>query len=282
MSADARYAGPAYVRLSPTRINTALDCPRKFRYRYVDRLEPRGLPSMLAFGRAVHAAIAAAYANQNAPLDSAGVADAFTRHFAVRDEQGISYKEGEDYDKLDAKGRALVSCWYEQFIDDVLDAKVWSLESELVHDIEPGLAVVGHPDVIEERDGQLCVGEHKTVGSWGETNEMLVGRSVQLTAYAYLCWKHFGRLPDALYITVLKKTKKPEAFRCYTMRSAEEVAAFEDQAREIATLIRHYAAANTYPCNFHRDCGWCGFHPKCWGLEGADAMFVKRKEKDER
>ena len=66
------------------------------------------------------------------------------------------------------------------------------------------------------------------------------------------------------------------------MRSAEEVAAFEDQARDVAALIRHYAAANTYPYNFHRDCGWCGFHPKCWGFEDADAMFATRKEKDER
>lgn len=277
---DRRYEGPDYVKLSPTRIITALACPRKYKLRYVDGLEPRKLPSMLAFGRAVHAAIAAAYAHQNVPMETEEVARFFAVHFTAQDDQGISYKERESLEDLLEKGRALVALWWETFRDDVLAAKVLSLESELGYDVGVGLAIHGYPDVIEERDGLLYVGEHKTCASWGESDEILVARSVQLTMYAYLCGKVHGRLPDKLYVTVLKKTKEPRVFRYFTERTAAEVDAFEDYVRGIADLIRFYQANDTK--NYSRDCSWCGFNALCWNLEGAREMFVTREEKKER
>jgi CRISPR/Cas system-associated exonuclease Cas4 (RecB family) len=284
MTADAnRYAGPAYVKLSPTRIITALACPRKYKHRYVDGLEPARMPSALAFGRAVHAALAAAYARQNAPLDSDGVADAFGRHFAFLDEQGITYKDRESYEDLDAKGRALVAKWHAEYGEaEIPETKVIACETELSHDIEPGLAVHGHVDLIEERDGLLYICDHKTVASWGESDEVLYARSTQLTMYAYLCLKTYGRLADRLYITVLKKTKAPEVKRYFTERSAAEIAAFEDYARGVAALIRFHDEAGTYPRNYSRDCAWCGFNSLCFGLEGAAEMFVSREERKEK
>ena len=279
---DRRYEGPDYVKLSPTRIITALACPRKFRYRYVDGLEPRKLPSILAFGRAIHAAIAAAYAHQNAPLEAEEIARFFAVHFTAQDNEGISYKERESLEDLLEKGKALVALWWETYRDDVLAAKVVSLESELSHDVDVGFAVHGHPDVIEERDGLLYVGEHKTCASWGESDEILVARSVQLTMYAYLCLKVRGRLPDKLYITVLKKTKEPRVFRYFTERTAAEVDAFEDYVRGIADLVRFYQANDTFPKNYSRDCSWCGFAPLCFDIDGAREMFVSREERKEQ
>ncbi len=272
-----RYEGPSFVKLSPTRIITALACPRKFRYRYVDGLEPRKLPSILAFGRAVHAAIAAAYAHQNVPLKAEEIARFFAIHFTAQDDQGISYKERESLEDLLEKGKALVTLWWETYRDDVLAANVVSLESELSHDVDVGFAVHGHPDVIEERDGLWYVGEHKTCASWGESDEILVAKSVQLTMYAYLCQKVHGRLPDKFYVTVLKKTKEPRVFRYYTTRTATEVDAFEDYVRGIADLVRFYREKGIYPKNYSRDCSWCGFNELCWGIEGAEGRFKKRE-----
>lgn len=279
---DRRYEGPEYVKLSPTRIITALACPRKFRLRYVDGLEPARMPSMLAFGRAIHAAIAAAYARQNAPMETAEVARAFAHHFEVLEEQGISYKKKETYEGLLEKGEALVTLWWETFRDDVLAVKVVSLESNIGYDVELGLAVHGYPDVIEERDGLLYVGEHKTVAGWGESDDILVAKSIQLTMYAYLCRKVHGRLPDKFYVTVLKKTKTPDVFRYFTERTAAEVDAFEDYVRGIADLIRFYQENDTFPKNYSRDCSWCGFNALCWELDGAREMFMSREERKER
>jgi RecB family exonuclease len=279
---DHKYDGPGYVKLSPTRIVTALSCPRKYKLRYIDGLEPAKMPSMLAFGRAIHAAIAAAYARQNAPLDTTEVSERFAAHFKFLDEQGISYKEKESYEDLEAKGRALAALWWETYRDDVLSAKVLSLESAIGHDVEVGLAIHGYPDVIEERDGLVYIGDHKTVAGWGESDEILMAKSVQLTMYAYLCRQVHGRLPDKLYITVLKKTKEPQVFRYFTERTAAEVDALEDYVRGIADLIRFHEENDKYPKNYSRECSWCGFNALCWELEGAREMFVSREERKER
>ena len=45
-------------KLSSSQITTYLMCPRKYRYRYSDKLEPESRSANMAFGSAVHAAIA--------------------------------------------------------------------------------------------------------------------------------------------------------------------------------------------------------------------------------
>ncbi len=268
-----------FVKLSPTKIITALACPRKFKYRYVDGLEPVGTPSALAFGRAVHAALAAAYARQNTPMSADEVAEAFTRYFDFLEALGVNYKERESYETLREKGEALVTLWWETFRDDVLAAKVLSVEQELSYDVDVGLVVHGHPDVIEARDERLYIGDHKTAASWGENDEILHAKSIQLTAYAYLYWKVHHRLPDQLYLTVLKKTKKPEVFRYFTHRTRGDIEAFEDHVRYIAALIRFYRENDNYPQNVCRDCSWCGFNALCWELDDAAEAFTTRERR---
>lgn len=273
-------AGPGVLKLSHTTIATALACPRKFRYRYVDQLEPVATPAAFAFGRAVHAAIAAAYARQNVPMTAEEVAEVFKRHFAALDEQGVSYKDKESSEDLLTKGRALAALWYEKHRDDVLNAKVLACEAHLSYDVDLGLVLQGYADIIEERDGKLYVGDHKTVSSWGESDEVVAAKSVQLTAYAYLCWKKYDRLPDALYITVLKKTKTPDAFRYYApARTLDEVRAFEDYLRRVAELIRFYERDGVDVMNVGRECAWCTYAPLCWETENAVGMFKKRERR---
>jgi len=259
-----------------------LSCPRKYRYRYVEGLAPKMMPSTLAFGKAVHAAIQAAYARKNAPMTPDEVAGSFAVYFNHLDEQGIRYKEKESLEDLVEKGKALAEEWWRLFRDDVLAAEVVSIESELRVDIDVGLAFRGYPDVIEERDGVLYIGDHKTVASWGESDEILAARSIQLTAYAYLCEKKYGRLPDKLYFTVLKKTKKPQVFRYYTERTRADVDAFEGYVRDVARLINYCRDNDVYPDNITRDCTWCEFKGLCWGMEDAREAFVTREERTKR
>ncbi|MGD8718377.1 MAG: PD-(D/E)XK nuclease family protein [Candidatus Zixiibacteriota bacterium] len=269
----------SYLKLSPSKIHTALSCPRKYKYRYVDGLTLKRMPSTLAFGRAIHAAIQAAYARQKAPMTVDEVAGSFALYFNHLDKQGIIYKEKESLEDLVEKGKALAAEWWRLFRDDVLAVDILSVESELTVDIGFGLAFRGYPDVIEERDGLLYIGDHKTVASWGESDEILAARSIQLTAYAYLCEKKYGRLPDKLYFTVLKKTKKPQVFRYFTERTRADVDAFEDYVRDVARLINYCGDNGVYPDNITRDCTWCEFTGLCWGTENARAAFITREER---
>ncbi|HUV85476.1 MAG TPA: hypothetical protein VMX79_00005, partial [bacterium] len=85
---------------------------------------------------------------------------------------------------------------------------------------------------------------------------------------------------DGLYITVLKKTKEPDAFRYYApARTLDDVRAFEDYVRKVAGLIRFYEREHFDVMNVGRECSWCGFAPLCLGLDGAVEMFKTREKK---
>ena len=47
--------------VSYSQISTYLRCPLEFKFKYVDRIEPRFVPSSVAFGEAVHKALAFFY-----------------------------------------------------------------------------------------------------------------------------------------------------------------------------------------------------------------------------
>jgi len=272
---------PQHIKLSPSTIIAALSCPRKYKYRYVDELESSSVSARFAFGRAVHKGIEFAYGRRKTSPGVEDVARVFSMHFALLDEQGISYREKESYEALDEKGRALVALWWETYGDEVraVADEPLIVEACLSHDVEVGLTLFGHPDVIEERDGLLYIGDHKTLAQWGPSWETMVAQSPQLTLYGYLCHKKLGRYPDVYYWTVLKKTKTPEAFRHFTTRTPEEVDAFEDQAREVAALIRHWEARGRYLRNAGLECHRCQYHPLCLDLEGAADSFRPRERR---
>ncbi|HUU57253.1 MAG TPA: PD-(D/E)XK nuclease family protein [bacterium] len=275
-----QYAGPAVVKLSHTTIATALACPRKWKYRYVDQLEPVAQPAAFAFGRAVHAAVAQAYACQNAPMTAEEVAGVFAQHFAALDREGISYKEKEKYEDLLAKGRALAALWYEKHRDDVLNAKVLACEAYLSHNVDVGLVLQGYADIVEERDGRLLVGDHKTVASWGDSDEVAMSQSTQFLGYAYLVWKKYERIPEGAYVTVLKKTKTPDAFRYYMQPpSLDQLCEFEVYVRDVASVIRFYQTEQIDVKNVSRNCSWCPYAGLCFNVEGAEAMFKPRKHR---
>ena len=272
---------PAPVKLSPSTIITALSCARKYKYRYIDDLESATTSARFAFGRAAHKAIEFAYGRRKTPPDADAVADVFTQHFAALDAQGIIYKEKENHEDLDAKGRALVALWWETYGEDVCAVADEPLivEACLTHDVEVGLTLFGHPDVVEERDGLLYVGDHKTLAQWGPSWETMVAQSVQLTLYGYLVKQKLGRYPDVYYWTVLKKTKTPEAFRYFTQRTPADIDAFADTARAVAAQIRFWAERGEYLCNSSLECYRCQFSALCLGLEGADGFFKRRERR---
>ena len=270
---------PVPVKLSPTSIVAALSCPRKYRYRYVDKLEPRRISSRFAFGKAVHRAIEVAYAYRNTPLEADDVASAFSQHFTALDAQGINYHKKETLEALDAKGRALVALWWETFREDVLAAEVLAVEARLSHEVDVGLTVRGYPDIIEERDGRLYIGDHKTLAGWGPSYEVMAAHSVQLTLYGYLYHQQHGVYPDVYYWTVLKKTKVPETFRFYTTRTPAAVDAFGEYAVEVTAAIRFWAERGTYLRNLCRDCNMCEFAALCQGVEGAEEFYKTRGER---
>lgn len=288
---------PDYLKLSPTQIKAALKCPALYHYRYVEKLESLKTPSVLAFGKAVHEAIAAAYARRNAPMTPEEVADVAEHCLRVADKNGISYKDGEALDTreetktvrgketvvvvagLVEEARRLVSVWWLQCKDAVLAAGDPVCEVPLTYALDGETEFTCRVDVAEhDPRGGLTLGDHKTASGWGPSDEQEAAQSIQMWLECWLWWKVKGVVPAGFYFTVLKKTKTPEVFRYYVKPpTAEELVAFEDQLRGYAAVARAHKALGRPVKYVQRDCGWCSFSPLCWKLDGAEAMFTTRE-----
>ena len=177
------------VRLSFSRIDAYQNCPRKFRYAYIDRLPGKPGPH-LSFGTSIHGALEAFY-DRKLPecpseqdlldllyecWDSTGFAE------SSRDEQLAFYRHGQDvlrrFHRRAAPTYRLPA-----------DTEAWF---ELP--IEYEATVVGSIDRVDvDDDGGLHVIDYKT--NRKVKNRERVAKSLQLSIYALACRHLYGRLP---------------------------------------------------------------------------------------
>lgn len=291
-----------YLKLSPTQIQSALTCPAEYWYRYVERLESRRTPSFLAFGKAIHAAIEFAYGRRQTaptPEDVAAVAE---HHLRVADANGVAYKGDEALDdhvvmkkksrKKDAveepvevpglvtQARALVALWWLQDRERVAALDDAVTEVSLTYALDGDTEFTCRVDAAERKDGQLWLGDHKTVKGWGDANARAASLSIQMYLECWLWWKINGERVDGFFFNVLKKTKEPEFLRwSLPAPTVDELVAFEDQLRAFAKIARHHKTLGRPVRAVQQKCGWCSFAPLCWNLEGARDMFMDRDER---
>ena len=82
--------------LTYSALNTYRNCPRKYKHRYVDHLQPRDKPESLAFGHVIHEALERWY------IPAAGGATADHRLFEVLDliDDRFLHRHGDPQEKL--------------------------------------------------------------------------------------------------------------------------------------------------------------------------------------
>ncbi|MEX0869636.1 MAG: PD-(D/E)XK nuclease family protein [Nitriliruptoraceae bacterium] len=236
------------VRLSFSRIDMFQNCPRKFRYAYVDRLPTRPAPA-LSFGSSVHAALEAFY-DQKLPeppsedalltflydhWEHAGFAD------LERDEQVAYYRHAQDvlrrYHRRAAPTYRLpvaTEAWFELPIDD-----------EAI--------VVGSIDRVDrDDDGNLHVIDYKT--NRRAQPRQRVAKSLQLAIYARACEHLYGRLPASVgLVFVVAGVDVAVDIEEIDLAHADAV------IRETAASIR---AGIDHPTP-NRLCDWCDFRDLC-------------------
>ena len=177
------------VRLSFSRIDSYQNCPRKFRYAYIDRLPTKPGPH-LSFGTSIHGALEAFYDRKlpACPREQELLDALYERWdstgFAAmsRDEQLAFYRHAQDvlrrFHRRAAPTYRLPA-----------DTEAWF---ELPIGFEA--VVVGSIDRVDvDDDGGLHVIDYKT--NRKVSNRARVARSLQLSIYALACRHLYGRLP---------------------------------------------------------------------------------------
>ena len=242
---------------TPTRLLTWLDCPRRYRFSYLDRpAPPKGPPwAHSSLGTSVHTALAAWYAlpsRQRTPEQGARlVADKWVR-------------EGYRDDAQSAEVRGRATEWVRTYLADVDPAAEPLGVERTVSVPTAGLVLSGRVDRIDERpDGTVVVVDYKT-GRRPLSDDDARG-SLALGVYAVAAARTLRRpcavvelhhLPTG---TVAAAAHGPEGL-------ARKVAEAESIAAESRAADEAYAAGDTedaFPARPSSLCSWCDFRGVC-------------------
>jgi putative RecB family exonuclease len=254
ISIDPLRDAQGRLRLSFTRVDTFENCPRRFRYQYVDGL-PQAPAPQLSFGSSLHAALEWLYDRKHPVLptleetlqalfdrwESEGYAE------VDRTEQLSAYEHARRiitdlHARIEKEGfrlPAAVEAWFElPFADDVV--------------------VVGAIDRIDaHEDGSLHVVDYKT-NRRARTRSQVRG-SLQLAIYALATRELYGRLPDTVALDFIV----PGVTVAVPVHELD-LDAVPDRLAAVAARVR--AGEDTPTPN--RLCDWCDFRAICPAWSG--------------
>ena len=245
--------------LSFSQLDRYLSCGESYRLHYIERLRPRVESAALAFGSALHEALAGLFRAGDDPVDH------FIASWQARTEVGLRYSSRDSAESLQAKGERLLALFLKTEVDRFTNVR--SVEERFSITV-PSLPVplTGAIDLDADLDGIPSITDWKTSSSsWGVHEAPL---SDQLTTYSII------RPTIAQQVfAVFVKTKEPKIEWHATTRTAADTTAFLAKAAD--------AALDIADGKFHRRpgdyCSYCDFLPVCLGdtRRVAETLTVK-------
>ena len=258
-----------HLHISHTQLDTFLNCPWRYRYQYVLGAPWEHLPAALAFGRAIHAAVAHYYRHVKhfgEPLPLGVLKGCFQGEFGEALNQGLEvlYKEGESEGGLREKGDALLEVFHAKVRPQTVEAVQLPFLVDLVDPatgevLEPKLA--GIFDLIEsDAHGNMTIVDLKTANR--RYAEHQVENHLQATLYAYAL-RQLGYSTDGrntlVRFDVLLKTKQPELESYYAVKAEADEPWTLAQVRRVLDAI---AAGVSFPIRSWR-CPDCPYRKRC-------------------
>ncbi len=104
--------------LSYSQINTYCTCPLKYRFHYIDQIEPPFTAAPLAFGSAIHEAVGAFYQSclEGEPLSAGQGHDVYRQAWESHaNERPIRFSNGDSEESLTAKAKRMLEVFHESF-----------------------------------------------------------------------------------------------------------------------------------------------------------------------
>ncbi|MGY1641306.1 RecB family exonuclease [Geodermatophilus sp. SYSU D00703] len=242
---------------TPSKLATFADCPRRYRYAYVDRPTPQKGPAWAhnSVGSAVHAALRSWW---DLPLSKRTAVSIRQLLYSVWSPAG--FRDGEQADRW----RARAATWLTDYVGglDPGDEPV-GLERQVATTTER-LALSGRVDRIDQRGDELVVVDYKT-GRVPSTDDDARG-SPALAAYVLGVRRTLRR--PCRRVELHHLPSGTVATFEHTDRSlANHVRRAEDVAADIGTATAALEAGEdpdaAFPPAPGRQCGWCDFRPSC-------------------
>lgn len=262
---------PRLLHATPARLDTWLECPRRYRFRYVDRPAPprAGAWAHLSLGAAVHVALARWWTlpvECRAPQAVAAVVDEVWTPDGFRDR--------EQSDRWRARARTMVADYVEaETARRTGLADPVRVEAAVALRCSPTVAVGGRPDRIDERptgEGtELVVVDYKTGRRGVSGDDARASRT--LAIYAAAAEATLRRPATRVELHHLP-TGSVAVWRHDVVARDRQVARSIDVAEECRRVEAEVAAGTSPPFEPRPGplCAWCDYRAAC--PEGAAAV----------
>ncbi len=244
---------------SYSQLNTYMMCPLRYRLQYVTLIAPAFTTSALAFGSAIHEAVAAFHQQHliGESLRPDQMLDVYRQAWAGRNDEQIRFCNGDSEESLREKALQVLTVYHESFDPATV---VLGIEEFFQTQIAPTVPPFqGYIDLIEQGPGgNVTVVDLKTAArklSNGQAHSNL-----QLTAYA-IGAQALGFDPDqlTLRLDVVTKTKSPELVRYETTRADKE----RERFCKLVTNVWHAIERETWFPRQDWHCQQCAWAEPC-------------------
>ena len=240
---------------SPSRLLAFIDCPRRYRFTYLDRPSPpkRAQRAHTSLGNAVHNALRDWW---DQPVRTPAVgADLVEKSWI-----DVGFRDAAQSAHWRARSAAAVT-EYLTGVDP--QAQPRGIERTVAF-VTDGMKVQGRIDRLDERQGELVVVDYKTSRLPPTDDDARV--SLPLALYAAAVWKMFRRPTFRVELhhvpsgEIAQHTHTPESLGRQVDR-ARVIA--RDAGRAEEDYRAHGAESTAFPAITGPLCGWCDFRAHC-------------------
>lgn len=248
--------GDGLFELNPSKLQCYLDCPRQYRFRYVDKRRERRQFGPTALGLSVHKALRSFYGMDPADRTIEALLRALRKAW-----DGTGYRSAKEAE--DAFGRAEDMLRRYHAGTEPQKARVLALESKFSHARSAdGILVTGRVDRIDMDGDEYVIVDYKT-GRFG-SDDITLNESLPLSLYAIAVSAVLGRDVHRIAIEHLSSGRRAE-----TRRLPERLV--EDWTK-ITGLASNMRTGASYPPKPAPRCKWCDYLVAC--PEGRAAIRV--------
>jgi hypothetical protein len=178
---------------SYTQLSQYQACPRRYRYRYVDRWQEKDSHAGLPFGRAFEVALAAYFQRQDAT-------QVLFQEWSKCQSTPLDYKQGDSWERMFHQGIKLLELFAQH---DRVEIRYpnRNLQVKISKALSASRQFVGYIDALGYVDGRRCVIDWKTTAvRYPDHPETLLSLDPQLACYSWLTGE-----PEVAFVVFVRK-----------------------------------------------------------------------------
>lgn len=252
------------LRLSFTRVDTFEQCPRRFRYQYVDGL-PQAPAPQLSFGSSIHGALEWLYDRKHPELPS--LDETLHALFEAWDSTGYAEVDRDEQLRAYAHAREIVTAFHMRVAAEGFRLPA-ATEAWFELPVGKDIVVVGAIDRVDvDGSGGLHVIDYKT--NRRARSRSQVRDSLQLAIYALATNELYGRLPASVSLDFVVPGIR-------VIVPVEELA-LDTVPGRLQDAARRIRAGEDTPTP-NRLCDWCDYRSLCPAWSGTDSPRTDRDD----